>query len=236
MPWFASSPDVIAVIDLSKVDATEETGEVIAVVEFKTGVGASTAARYIRTACADVRCCEFGDTVCELLVPQEFMAQILMQLYTTSTSYAMFISASESCICFAVILKFPDHIQTLVKTVMLNISESVSWAHAETYQDAQRRIPEGIALSERKIVESNLVFWHQVNARVTSVGPFPPLKLFKNAVQTFYSKTKPGVDGLTQATASASCKWEQIIATKGLQTCAHNTQAWRSSYTQEKTM
>lgn len=226
-PWFASSPDLMAIIDLAHVDGTEESVQVIAVVEFKTGVGSETTARYVRNACADIRFCEFGDATCRSLVPQQFMTQMLMQMYTTSTSYSLFVSASESCVCFSVILHLPDPIQSLLEFIMSRLSDIVSWAHVGSDEDAHRNIPEGLDATNRKIIESNLLFWRQVNERVRLHGPFPPLKLFKNAVQTFYSKTKPGVDGLTQnrevlANASANFKWEQMIATKGLQTCASN--------------
>ena len=99
----------------------------------------------------------------------------------------------------------------------------VDWAH-----DEDVAIPESITGENRDLVESNLEFFKLVNDHVSKKGPFPPLKLFKNACQSFYSKTKPGVDGLTQqrevlANSSSCLSWEQMVVTKGIHTsCAHN--------------
>ena len=153
--------------------------------------------------------------------------QMLHQMYTTSTRYGVFMSATESCVCSTVIVKLPVWIEAIVASEMSKLSGIVSWSHTGTVDEAVDSIPDTIAESDMEAVKSHLSFWHLVNAHVLANGPFPPLKLVKNAVQSFYSKTKPGVDGLTQdrevlANASAGMKWEQMVATKGLQTCAHN--------------
>lgn len=155
------------------------------------------------------------------------MMQMLHQMYTTSTSYAVFVSATESCVCSTVVVRLPDSIKAVVVSELAQLSGIVSWAHSGTFDEIVNRIPRDIERCDLDIIKSHLPFWCLVNAHVLGNGPFAPLKLFKNAVQSFYSKTKPGVDGLTQnrevlANASSGLKWEQMIATKGLQTCAVN--------------
>ena len=63
-PWFASSPDLMAIVNLSLIIEDQDLTEVIAVVEFKTGVGASTVSSYLQNASVDAKFCEFGDSVC----------------------------------------------------------------------------------------------------------------------------------------------------------------------------
>ena len=263
-PWFASSPDMLAVLDLNAVDAIDDNSEVIAVVEFKTAVGAATASAFLQNASPDLVFCNFGDYICRSVrscsiivyanvdairalqhASPKFLKQILMQLWTTSTSFALFVSATESSVCSTVLMRLREPDRALVSSEMTKMSFLVDWAHDSTIEKAVETMPAEVDEEYHDIVKSHLPFWQLVNERALSEGqlpicfptlilltaglqgPFPPLKLFKNAVQTFYSKTKPGVDGLTQnravlANASAGFKWEQMVAIKGLQTCAHN--------------
>lgn len=63
-PWFASSPDLMAIINLAMITGNDDISDVIAVVEFKTGVGADTVSSYVQNASVDVAFCEFNDPVC----------------------------------------------------------------------------------------------------------------------------------------------------------------------------
>jgi len=57
-------------------------------------------------------------------------------------------------------------------------------------------------------------FWNVLYKHVVEKGPLIPIKILKHSSQTLYSKTKGGVDGLTQFrnilnTPSSSLPWEQ---------------------------
>lgn len=87
-----------------------------------------------------------------------------------------------------------------------------------------------LPISMRKIkefVNDNFPFWRLVNSYVSSNGPFPPLKLFKHGTQSFYSKTKGGVEGATEyrSTLRSSmvvCKWEQKLFSQTIKSVLAN--------------
>ena len=75
-----------------------------------------------------------------------------------------------------------------------------------------------------------------MNEHVLTHGPLPPVKLFKSGLQTFYSKTKCGVDGVTQFRAvlrspTSSPDWEHKVAIQTFKTLAINAfQSYRLHY------
>lgn len=83
------------------------------------------------------------------------------------------------------------------------------------------------------LLHSRWGFWKLVNRHVKTDGPFRPLKLFKHSTQSFYSKTKGGVDGATQQrailrSATSHFAWEQKLVTQVLKTvCVNAFLAWR---------
>lgn len=61
------------------------------------------------------------------------------------------------------------------------------------------------------------------NTHIHNVGPFTPLKLFKQGSQSLYSKTKVGLDGATQLREilrilTGALKWEQKLVVETLKT------------------
>jgi hypothetical protein len=111
---------------------------------------------------------------------------------------------------------------------------SVSWAH-----DEEAALPLFADRDSRQIVEECLSFWRIVNNHVKEKGAFVPLKLFKHAAQSLYSKTKGGVDGSAQArsilrSSTSSFAWEQKIVSQTLKTLAVNAfHAWRMSQNED---
>ena len=82
---------------------------------------------------------------------------------------------------------------------------------------------------------SRQTFWKLIDDRVKLRGPFPPLKLFKLKLQSFYSKTKAGVDGATQQRAilrssTSHFQWEQNLVSQILKTISiYSFVGWRMS-------
>lgn len=82
-------------------------------------------------------------------------------------------------------------------------------------------------------MKSRLSFCRLVNVRVRKDEIFRPLKFFKHAIQTLYSKTIGGVDSSTQhrtilQSASSHLGREQKLVCQVLKSvCANSFLAWR---------
>ena len=97
-------------------------------------------------------------------------------------SLFLFVSLEVRHVCLQALFKVAQHV--------------VAWAY-----DDRATIPRFVTDEEKYILQSHLNFWRAVNMHVRHNSPFRPLKLFKHSVQSFYSKTKGGVDGATQQRA-----------------------------------
>lgn len=108
---------------------------------------------------------------------------------------------------------------------MLSSSENVagpviSWAHTDSPQ-----IPAFADAESKRMMKTHFGFWRTVDAYVHTHDT--PLKRFKHAAQSFYSKTKGGIDGSAQARAilrssTSALSWEQKLVTQTLKTLLIN--------------
>jgi hypothetical protein len=120
----------------------------------------------------------------------------------------------------------------LQETVML----LVQWAHEGTHGSP---IPPCQDKSLKSTLQSKRAFWRVVNNYVLETGALRPVKLFKHGIQSFYSKTKGGVDGATQARAllrsqTSHMQWEPKLIVQVLKTVVVNAFiAWRMDSRQD---
>lgn len=197
--------------------------------EIKTKVAAAT----LSASASDCRSapifCKLGDETCNRLVPEDHLMQVLQQSVVFHSSFSVNAVASETGILYTVVISTLLEQRSAALNAIVDIGRNtLSWCgdHAT--------LPEGIEDNQTKyVLENPLDFWKLLNRRVMMEGPFLPLKLFKHATQSFYSKTKGGVDGSTQQRAilrspSSHLKWEQKIVSQVFKTLAVNSFiAWR---------
>ena len=65
-------------------------------------------------------------------------------------------------------------------------------------------VPNWIGKKDSEIMQSHYRFWRMIRDFVDLNGPFKPVKVFKHASQSLYSKTKGGVDGATDYLSDVS--------------------------------
>ena len=170
-----------------------------------------------------------GDAKFPRYVPDQHVGQVIHQMVVLSVNFFIYVSAAEAGTMYTcVVYGSADNVEKCYKALTDVVLATVSWAHE---QDPQP--PSFTDTITRRALKSRLPFWLMVNNFVNEKGPFPPLKLFKHASQSLYSKTKGGVDGSAQARAilrssTPSFKWEQKIVSQTIKTLAVNSFiAWR---------
>ena len=231
--WLACSPDSIALIDTCVLDLSNENitgGELsIASVEIKTSVAQSSLSRALNLATADVVTCCVGDAKFRRYVPDQHVGQVIHQMVVLSVNFVIYVSAAEAgTIYTCVVYSSADNVEKCYKAFTDVVLATVSWAHEQ-----DRQPPSFSDTTTRRALKPRLPFWLMVNNFVNEKGPFPPLKLFKHASQSLYSKTKSGVDGSAQSRAflrssTSSFKWEQKIVSQTIKTLTVNSFiAWR---------
>jgi hypothetical protein len=104
---------------------------------------------------------------------------------------------------------------------------TVQWAHISN------DVPYFASSDTKKKLLSKLHFWRTVKDHILEHGALLPVKIFKHGTQSFYSKTKGGVDGAFRARAllrasTTHMKWEQKIVCHIWKTLVINAFiAWR---------
>lgn len=231
--WLACSPDCVALIDLSVLGMARDDVQggqlAIASVEIKTSITQSSLDRALSHATAEVVRCSVGDATFRQYVPIEHMGQALHQMVVLSVNYLIYVSASEAGVMYTVVVYCSSSIINQCCNALKSVAPpTVSWAFEETPKP-----PAFTESSTARILKSRLPFWMMVNNYVKDNDAFPPLKNFKHASQSLYSKTKGGVDGSAQARAilrssTSSLKWEQKVVSQTIKTLAINSfLAWR---------
>jgi hypothetical protein len=71
------------------------------------------------------------------------------------------------------------------------------WAYTSVIGSA----PDFSDAKTKQFLESGAKFWRLVNENIMEHGPFPPMKIFKQGIQSLYSKAKSGVDDSAQVRA-----------------------------------
>lgn len=237
--WLACSPDGIAIIDLSLLgmarDGVLDGQLAIASVEIKTSTAQSTLDRALSRATAEVVKCSVGDAKFKQYIPTEHIGQVLHQLVVLSVNYLIYISASEAGVMYTVVVHCSSNIIDQCCNVLTSVAlPTVSWAHEQNPKPPAFTEP-----STARTLKSRLPFWMMVNNYVKDNDALPPLKTFRHASQSLYSKTKGGVDGSAQARAilrssTSSLKWEQKVVSQTIKTLAINAFiAWRMDQKKE---
>lgn len=238
-PHLACSPDGVALIkaDASVSDFLEGEGDIqcsgmtlwMAPVEIKTKVAATSLGDTLTLTRAEPVFCCISDGVCRRFVPRDHLVQVVQQATVLRSTFAMYVVASETGVMYTVVAKVPAHLREICRNSLNAVAEGiVRWAH-----EPDGSIPSFVAVQEREVVRTRWEFWKVVNDHVKSKGPFRPLKVFKHAMQSFYSKTKGGVDGATQQRAilrssTSHLAWEQKLVSQVLKTVSLNAFfAWR---------
>ena len=214
--WFACSPDGIILIDfqhlfviLNIVDRNADEHRAVAVLEIKTRVAASSIGAHFTSASTASSTtpilCSFGDYRCCDLVPEEHRGQLLFNAWIMNVRWVLYVSAFEDGIGYMVLIELKDaDVDTCQRVLHRDCDGLLEWAHT----DAEPVIPPWCTREHRSVLKSYLPLWRVVDHSVrVNRRPFPPLLLFKHAVQVLYSKLKCGVDGMTQ--------WRQVLQSQG---------------------
>lgn len=98
----------------------------------------------------------------------------------------------------------------------------VKWAHKYKH-----KIPSFVSSAQKSKLNARPYFWKAINDRVIQGNCFLPMKVLKQAAQSYYSKTKDGDDGAAQLEALfwspiSHLNWEQKVFSKVLKAIAVN--------------
>ena len=215
--WIACSLDAVALVILPNGEI------VIAVVEIKSSICDESLACILSVANQDLVICEFGDEAFRARVPEKHMGQLLQQLVVSSLRHVLYVAASETGITYAVLIVATQALLRLaVQTLQREASDTIEWLHTDPLM-----FPTFVSRENRRIIKADIPFFKLVDNYVRDNDALPPIKLFKHGSQSFYSKTKCGVDGGAQARAMLRCPtsslpWEQKIVSQSFKTVAHN--------------
>lgn len=94
-------------------------------------------------------------------------------------------------------------------------------------------VPSDAIENDGALMKSHFVFWKTLNDHVMVNGPLPPVKVFRQVMQAFYSRTKCGVDGSAQyrsvlRSATSHLRWESKMVTQTLKKLTMNAFiSWR---------
>lgn len=225
--WIACSPDAIALLnpaDLSSAFGLIDGDElIIASVEIKTSIASSSLDVTHRHASLDVIYCRIGDHEFVRRIPLKHCGQLLQQSLVLDVDYFVYVAASETSILFICVIYIPSYVRRQSLSVLVDYAKClVSWVHEENGTPPPELDPAG-----KRLVGQKLPFWRLVNKHVVTNGPLPPLKLFRHGSQTFYSRTKGGVDGSAQyrSTLRSSMtvfRWEQKLITQTIKSVIAN--------------
>lgn len=179
----------------------------------------------------DVITLQMGEELGLKYIPKNHIGQVLQQALVMDVEYCIYIAASEHAVLYIAVLRVSRLQRQTCKTALENSAgPAVSWAH-----QLGQRMPSFADAATKKLLKNHLNFWNLINNYANNNHPFPPLKLFKHGAQSFYSKTKGGVDGSAQAravlrSATTSLKWEQKLVSQTFKTVAINAFiGWRMS-------
>lgn len=226
-PWIACSPDAIAwlhPVDLcAKFGLIDNGPPFLASVEIKTSVASSSLDIALGNASQDVVYCYVGDDEFVKRIPLGHVGQLLQQALVLDVNFVVYVASSETGILFICIALIPASVRQICRTTLIDYAKDiVSWAHSD---DATP--PTELDANGKRLVSEKIPFWRLVNKYVIEHGPMPPLKLFRHGSQTFYSRTKGGVDGSAQyrATLRSSMtvfSWEQKLITQTIKAVVAN--------------
>lgn len=238
--YMACSPDGIALIDVDyfpsgiiddewRAVKIEGKSWGVAAVEVKTSVADTTVGDLLSLATATTIYCKVGDSSFVKYVAKEHTGQVMQQMMVLNVNFCIYVRAAECGVVYKVIVYCPSHTLDVALDILRSmVRPLLQWVSATPFS-----LPPFVGDDHKQEILSRLPFWQVINKRVMTVGVLPPVKVFKHATQSIYSKTKGGVDGATQARAilrspTSHLKWEQKIVSQVLKTLAVNSfVGWR---------
>lgn len=147
------------------------------------------------------------------VVPDEHLCQFIHSFFVLNLNLFLYVCPSETALLYRAMIHVEDSLLNMERLVIvLSIGDCIYWAHSANI--ATTTIPAHTSSYWKDVFSSHLDFRSCLNSLVIQHGPLPPIKVFRNGLQLFYSKTKCGFDGLTEFRAvqrsSTSCPdWEQ---------------------------
>jgi hypothetical protein len=157
--------------------------DVVASLEIKTSVAASSLSSAVSNAAADVITCDLGDATFREHMPEAHMAQVIQQMIVLSTSFALYESASETGVMFILVIRGSVHCLDVWKRSLLSSAAPLAeWAHTSATATA----PEFADVGAKALLESGVKFRRLVNREALDRGPLPPVKNFKHGIQCLY--------------------------------------------------
>lgn len=237
--YWAASPDAVAVLDLLQVRGAEgwtsrdiilhdETRVSVATVEIKTRVADTTVNDGSSHVSVTPYVGAWNSAQILRVVPSDHLGQILHQCYVLGVNVAVYACASETGLLYTAIIHVPNSAIAIARSAYGSIIDCLRWAHTQ-----QWTVPRFCSDNEKRTIMSQRSLWIPVNGHVLSKGPLPPVKVFRHGLQVLYSKTKGGVDGVTQyrsimRSSTTTMGWEQKLVTQTLKTLLINSFiAWR---------
>jgi hypothetical protein len=175
---------------------------------------------------------------------EDHLLQMLQQCIVLNANFGMYVCTAETGLLYTLLIYFSQLMLIKAENVLEDTLGSVlEWAHVSDSATPPNVLPWRSQLprppcSDRELsalLLSKHKFWSVVNSYVSRSGPLPPVKVFKHSLQSYYSRTKGGVDGVTQArallrTSTTNLGWEQKIVSQVLKTVIVNAfVAWRMS-------
>ena len=191
------------------VDLFDDDDESFACVEIKTPVATCTLGASASLSFYTQVSAPFAMLLSKKYMSKEHMGQMLQQLLVLSMQYCVFVMPGKPGIFDTVIIRCPDIVDITCRSALISTVEPiVLWAH-----ENNPTVPNFTSNDKKKTVSTRPKLWKVFNDYVKCNRIFVALKLFKHALQSFYSKTKSSLDGATQQRAilrssTSHFKWE----------------------------
>lgn len=159
-----------------------------------------------------------GDELFYNLVPCDHTVHVLQQVVNLNISMSIHVVKYKTNVMYAMLSRVTDDVRQASLAAMLWVmSGLVSWDHVRRFFIAQ--------FMKRDLlqnVQNGLQLWCPVNIHVERNGPFVPLKLYKQATQSVYSKKIGRVDGTARYRAVSRSQLPFVLRTKLSFTSARN--------------
>lgn len=199
----------------------EEVTYFLATVEINTAVCASSISAYLSLTSADFIICSVGSEVFKTYIAQKHAGLVVQQSIVLGFNICIYIAVADTGIVYKVIAIFDDATLSTLHGSFRVVTYPL--VHSSDYHPV---VPPSYFTAHQKAIRySQHKFSNCINSHVMTSGPFPPVKVLKHDIQIFYSKTKGGVDGSTQArtflrSSTIYLKWEQKLVKQSLKTIA----------------
>lgn len=154
----------------------------IALIEIKTEVSASTVQESLGLMNSASIYCFTCDETSQEHISKVHILQMLHQTAVMNCSVAIYVASAEIGVLYKIFMHVNVKIQNVAFSALILVSASVmKWVH-----ETNNGIPSFAPYNHLSALQSRLDFWSAVDCHFISTKPFQPLKLFKNATQSFY--------------------------------------------------